>query len=102
MVRHIVMFKLKEFASPDEKKARMREIKEALESLEDKIDILRSIRVDQNINPSETWDLVLTAELDSLGDVQVYAHHPEHVAVSDNLIAPVKAGRACVDYEVWN
>jgi hypothetical protein len=102
MVRHIVMFKLKEFASPDEKQAKMSEIKNALESLADKVDILRFIQVDFNINPLETWDLILTTELDSLDDVRTYANHPEHVAVSKTLIAPVKADRACVDYEVWN
>jgi hypothetical protein len=96
------MFKLKEFASPDEKQAKMREIKKALESLANKIDILRSIHVDFNINPVETWYFILTTELDSLEDVQTYANHPEHVAVSKDLIAPVKADRACVDYEVWN
>ncbi|MDR1557011.1 MAG: Dabb family protein [Tannerellaceae bacterium] len=102
MLRHIVMFKLKEFASPEEKQAKMEEIKKGLESLAGSIDILRSIQVNFNINPSETWDLILTTELDSLGDVAVYAGHPAHVAVVKNLIAPVKADRACVDYEVWN
>ncbi|MDR2388812.1 MAG: Dabb family protein [Tannerellaceae bacterium] len=100
MVRHIVLFKLKEFASAEEKQAKMSEIKHALESLENKIPPLRSLRVDFNINPSETWDLILTADLDSLNDVQAYALHPAHVAVSRDLIAPVKAERACVDYEV--
>ncbi|HCW14385.1 MAG TPA: stress responsive protein, partial [Parabacteroides merdae] len=28
-----------------------------------------------------------------------YANHPEHVAVSKGIIGPVKADRACVDYE---
>jgi hypothetical protein len=102
MVRHIVMFKLKEFASPDEKQAKMEEIKKGLESLAGTINILRFIQVDFNINPSETWDLILTTELDSLEDIEAYARHPEHVAVVKNLIAPVKADRACVDYEVWN
>jgi valyl-tRNA synthetase len=94
------MFKLKEFAYPTEKQAKMQEIKLALEALADSIDFLRSIRVDFNINPSETWDLILTTELDSLADVAAYANHPNHVAVSKNIIAPVKADRACVDYNV--
>ena len=64
MVRHIVMFKLKAFATPAEKQAKMEEIKTRLEALKDKIDVLRSIRVDFNINPEETWDLILTTELD--------------------------------------
>ena len=91
MVRHIVMFKLKAFATPAEKQAKMEEIKTRLEALKDKIDVLRSIRVDFNINPEETWDLILTTELD-------YANHPEHVAVAKGIIGPVKADRACVDY----
>lgn len=99
MVRHIVMFKLKEFATPAEKTAQMIEIKKGLESLINIIDVLRSIRVDFNCNPAETWDLILTTELDSLQDVNTYAIHPAHVAVSKELIGPFKADRACVDYE---
>lgn len=100
MVRHIVMFKLKEFASPAEKQAKLEEIKTKLEALIDKIDVLRKIEVKFNCNPAETWDLILVTELDSLADVNTYANHPEHVAVSKGIIAPVKADRACVDYEL--
>lgn len=98
MIRHIVMFKLKEFAAPAEKEAKMQEIKQKLEALIDKIDVLRMIRVDFNCNPEETWDLILTTELDTLADVKTYAEHPEHVAVAKGIIGPVKADRACVDY----
>lgn len=98
MIRHIVMFKLKEFAAPEEKQAKMQEIKEKLEALIDKIDVLRMIRVDFNCNPEETWDIILTTELDTLEDVKTYAEHPEHVAVAKGIIGPVKADRACVDY----
>ena len=100
MIRHIVMFKLKEFQTPAEKEANMREIKERLEALKDKIDVLRMIRVDFNCNPEETWDIILTTELATLEDVNTYANHPEHVAVAKGIIGPVKADRACVDYEV--
>ena len=41
MIRHIVMFKLKEFATPADKQAKMQEIKTGLEALLDKIDVLR-------------------------------------------------------------
>ena len=99
MVRHIVMFKLKEFETPEAKEAKMQEIKVALEALIDKIDVLRMIRLDFNVNPAETWDIILTTELDSLADVTTYANHPEHIAVAKNIIGPVKADRACVDYE---
>lgn len=99
MIRHIVMFKLKEFATPADKQAKMQEIKTGLEALIDKIDVLRLIRVDFNCNPAETWDVILTTELDTLGDVSTYANHPEHLAISKGIIGPVKADRACVDYQ---
>lgn len=98
MIKHIVMFKLKAFETPAEKEAKLQEIKDKLEALIDKIDVLRSIRVDFNCNPEETWDLILTTELDTLEDVVTYANHPQHVAVSKGIIGPVKADRACVDY----
>lgn len=93
------MFKLTEFATPADKQAKMQEIKTGLEALIDKIDVLRMIRVDFNVNPEEAWDVILTTELDSLEDVKTYATHPEHVAISKGIIGPVKADRACVDYE---
>lgn len=99
MIRHIVMFKLKEFATPADKQAKMQEIKTGLEALIDKIDVLSMIRVDFNVNPAETWDVILTTELDTLEDVSIYANHPEHVVVAKEVIGPVKADRACVDYE---
>ena len=99
MIRHIVMFKLKEFATPADKQAKMQEIKTGLEALIDKINVLRMIRVDFNVNPAETWDIILTTELDKLEDVGTYAKHPENVTISKGIIGPFKADRACVDYE---
>jgi hypothetical protein len=93
------MFKLKPFETPAQKLAKMKEIKQALEALKDKINVLRYIHVDFNINPAETWDLILTTEMDSLEDVNFYSKHPEHVAVGKGIIGPVKEDRACVDYE---
>ena len=100
MVRHIVMFKLKEFPTTEAKLAQLHEIKEGLESLIDQIDLLKYIHVDFNINPEETWDFILTTELETLEDVKTYSVHPAHVAVVKKSIAPYKADRACVDYEV--
>lgn len=100
MIRHIVMFKLKEFENAEAKQAKLNEIKERLEALIDKIEVLKYIHVDFNCNPAETWDLILTTELATLEEVNTYANHPEHVAVAKGIIGPVKADRACVDYEV--
>lgn len=95
MVKHIVMFKLK--GSEDERRSAALRFKEALESLPQKIDVLRSIEVGINENPAETWDIVLTAIVDRPEDVEIYAKHPAHVAAA-SLIADCKECRGCVDY----
>ena len=51
-----------------------------------------------NENPAEEWDVVLTAIVDTMDDVAVYAKHPAHVAAA-SLLAGQKESRACVDYE---
>lgn len=95
MVKHIVTFKLK--GSDEERRVAALQFKAALEALPEQIEVLRSIEVGINENPAETWDVVLTATVDTLADVDVYAKHPAHVAAA-GLIANCKESRACVDY----
>lgn len=72
--------------------------KAALEALPEQIDVLQSIEVGLNENPSETWDVVLTAIVPTMADVEKYAKHPAHVAAAA-LLGEHKEARACVDYE---
>lgn len=97
MVKHIVSFKLT--GTPEERKEVALKFKVALEALPEQIDVLRSMEVGINENPNETWDVVLTAVVDTMADVDVYAKHPAHVAAA-SLLAGHKDSRACVDYEV--
>ena len=98
MVKHIVLFKLKEELPATEKQAVMNQLKEAIEALPAKISVIRKIEVGLNVNPAEAWDIALYSEFDSLEDVKTYAVHPDHVAAG-KLLADVKLNRACVDYE---
>lgn len=95
MVKHIVSFKFK--GNDQERKEIATKFAEALIQLPAEIPQLKSIEVGININPSETWDLVLTAVADSLEDVAIYSAHPAHQAAVA-IIAPYKLERACVDY----
>lgn len=97
MVKHIVSFKLT--GTTEERKEVALKFKAALEALPEQIEVLRSIEVGINENPNETWDVVLTAIVDKMEDVDVYAKHPAHVAAA-GLLAGHKENRACVDYEV--
>jgi hypothetical protein len=94
------MFKLKELRSPSEKQQAMLDIKRLLEKLPADIPFLRAIRVDFNVNPEESFDLILTSDVDNMDDLAAYAAHPAHLAISQGVIGPVKKDRACVDYEI--
>ena len=96
MVKHIVTFKLK--GSDEERMQAAKDFKDALMALPAQIDVLKSMEVGINSNPAESWDLVLTAVVPTMADVDVYARHPAHVAAAD-IISNVKDSRACVDYE---
>lgn len=95
MVKHIVAFKLK--GTAEVRLAAAKRFKAALEALPEQIDVLKSIEVGLNENPAESWDVVLTAVVDKMEDVEVYAKHPAHVAAAA-LLAECKESRACVDY----
>ena len=97
MIKHVVTFKFK--GSPEERKEVATRFAEALMKLPPVIPQLKSIEVGININPAETWDLVLTATAGSLEDVAIYSAHPAHQAAVA-IIAPYKLDRACVDYLV--
>lgn len=97
MVKHVVTFKFK--GTDEESRECAAKFAEALIALPAQIDELKSIEVGINENPSETWDLVLTATADTLEDVAKYSAHPAHIAAVQ-IIAPYKEARACVDYTV--
>ena len=58
MIKHIVTFKLT--GTPAERKEVANKFKDALMALPLTIDVLKSIEVGINENPSESWDIVLT------------------------------------------
>lgn len=95
MVKHVVMFKLK--GNCEVRREYARKFAEALSELPSKIDCLKSMEVGLNENPAESWDVVLTAIVPTMADVDVYARHPDHLAAA-GIIAPVKELRACVDF----
>jgi hypothetical protein len=99
MVKHIVLFQLKDSVSEDVKRSAADRFKQAIEALPQVIPTIRKIEVSFNINPSETWHVALYSEFDTLADVEAYAVHPAH-KVAGALLNDVKAARACVDYEI--
>lgn len=95
MVKHIVSFKLT--GSREERRQVAQDFAAALMALPAQIDVLQSMEVGINENPTEDWDVVLTAVVPTMADVAAYANHPAHVAAA-SILAGHKADRACVDY----
>lgn len=96
MVKHIVSFKLD--GSDEQRKELATKFKQALDALPGQIDVLQSIEVGINQNPKEAWDVVLTAIVGNMNEVETYAKHPAHIAAAAILKGSVNT-RACVDYE---
>jgi hypothetical protein len=99
MVKHIVLFKFKEFVTPEEKSKKLNQIKLGLLNLKTIIKELQSIEVGINQNPNEQYDIALTTTHASMEDLHAYAIHPDHLAVS-KIIREVLESRACVDYVI--
>lgn len=100
MIRHIVMWKLKDFAEGCSREENARKIKEMLEGLIGEVDQIGSLEVGINFNTSDmAYDAVLISEFENAQKLEEYKKHPEHVKVSE-FVAKVRVGRAVVDYQV--
>lgn len=100
MIKHIVMWKLKEFADGKEKQENAKIIKTGLESLQEKINELKFIEAGININNSpQAYDVVLYSQFENMDDLNIYQNHPEHIKVAE-FVKKVVNERVVVDYEV--
>lgn len=100
MIKHIVMWKLKDFAEGCSKEENAQKIKNMLENLKGKIEQIVYLEVGINTNSSDmAYDAVLISEFEDEQKLKEYKNHPEHVKVSD-FVAKVREGRAVVDYMI--
>lgn len=99
MVKHIILWKLKEELTAAEKAEVKAGIKVGLEGLAGKIPGLLEIRVHTEGLPSSNADLMLDSSFVDEDALKAYAVHPEHVAVADGRVRPYTAVRSCLDYE---
>ncbi|MBQ7833441.1 MAG: Dabb family protein [Lachnospiraceae bacterium] len=100
MVKHIILWQLKDELSAEEKSAVKLGIKEGLENLAGKIPGLLDIHVQIEGLASSNADVMLDSSFENEEALKGYAVHPEHVAVADGKVRPYTKTRACLDYEV--
>ncbi len=99
MVKHIILWTLKDELSAEEKEQVKKGIKEGLEGLAGKIPGMIDIKVNINGLASSNADLMLDSTFESEEALKGYAVHPEHVAVADGKVRPYTKIRSCLDFE---
>lgn len=100
MVKHVILWKLKEELSAEEKAMRASAMKEQLESLVGRVPGLVSLTIVTNGLASSNADVMLDSVLESEEALKGYAVHPAHVAVADGYVRPYTQVRMCMDYEL--
>ncbi len=96
MVKHIILWKLKDEHNTAEVKAG---IKEGLEALLGVIPGLLEISVQTEKLPSSNADVMLYSVFETQAALKNYATHPAHVAVADSKVRPFTETRMCLDFE---
>ncbi|MBE6737292.1 MAG: Dabb family protein [Ruminococcaceae bacterium] len=99
MVKHIILWQLKDEYSDKEKNDIKAGIKEGLESLLGKIPGLTEIKVETEGLPSSNADLMLYSIFESEEALKDYAIHPAHVEIADSKVRPYTKTRLCLDFE---
>ena len=100
MVKHIILWNLKDEFSPEEKENIKAGIKEGLEGLHGKIDGLVDIKVNTVGLASSTADLMLDSTFENEEALKFYASHPLHQEVANTRVRPFTKQRSCLDFEI--
>ena len=100
MVKHIILWRLREDLTAEEKERVKQGIKAGLEGLAGRIpgmvDI--TVNVDGRLDSSNA-DVMLDSTFIDEAALKAYAVHPEHVAVADGKVRPYTSLRTCLDFE---
>lgn len=100
MVKHIILWKLRENLPPEQKASVKQNMKVHLESLAGNIPGLTEITVQINPLDSSNAEVMLDTTLESEEALKGYQTHPKHMEVADTYVRPYTEVRMCMDYEV--
>ena len=99
MIKHVVMWKLKDFAEDADKARNAKRIKIELEALRHSIPQIFHLEVGINfLESDDACDVVLFSVFKNEMDFELYQSHPDHLAVAE-FIGKVKKSRIVVDYK---
>ena len=99
MVKHVILWKLKEELSEEEKAAVKAGIKSGLEGLQGVVPGLLEIYVYTEGLASSNADVMLDSSFTDAAALKGYAVHPAHVEVANTKVRPFAQIRLCMDFE---
>ncbi len=99
MVKHIILWQLKDELTTEEMTTVKEGIRTGLESLQGRIDGLVEIKVQCQSLDSSNADVMLYSVFENEDALKAYAVHPAHVEVADTKVRPYTKTRLCLDFE---
>ena len=100
MVKHVIIWNLKDTLTEEEKNVVKVNAKKKLEALVGKIDGLIDLKVQIEFLSTSNGEMMLDSTFESFEALKAYAIHPAHQAVANEFVRPYTASRSCVDFEV--
>ena len=98
MVKHVILWQLKDEYNEEQKAEIKAGIKAGLESLAGKIPGLVEIKVQVDRLASSNAEVMLDSTFESEEALKGYSVHPEHVKVADENVRPYTKTRSCMDF----
>ena len=100
MIRHVVMWKLKDNAEGRSREENIELISKELYALMPIIPEIKKMEIGFDISKTDmSMDMILLTEFDSVEALNTYAVHPEHLKVS-GFIRSVIESRVVLDAEI--
>jgi hypothetical protein len=98
-IRHVVMFRFTDDATDEQRRA----LAAGLATMPAATGAIDDSRYrhgpDLGINPT-SWDYVVVADFATVDGYRTYRDHPDHQALIRDLVAPIVAERASLQYDV--
>lgn len=100
MIKHIVMWKLKEHAEGGDRISNAKKMKAMLETCNNLVPGLLKLEAALACPELEaTYDIVLYMEFADKAALDAYQQHPTHLAIKP-FIGAIRLERQCMDYQV--
>ena len=100
MIKHIVMWQLKDHVEGADKATNALKMKALLDACSDIVHGILKLEVAiAQAGLEATYDVVLYSEFESAAALDAYQNHPQHLALKP-FVGAIRLARQCMDYEV--